>query len=861
MEDFSHSAQLGATPSNFNDPEQPLNLSLDEGLIALKQKNYTGAIAYLKPVLQATRPSVVLKAQMGLVKAYQGAGQIEEAIALCQALSTSTNPRTRSWAAQTLSDFAQRYPQANSALHGTVRSSTPAAAHQAGSRSVETNSDQTGFVPFGRAAKVSEPSSTEADVTGFVPLNPNPATVTRSSPGSPAENRTVNLPSDAEEIAGTESNIHLDEEGLANPFVLPADVTDSNAVSASEVPTQIQFDTQLQPDSFELQPTDLQSDSSDSSDSTAAYFPVWRQAGRAQRWTPLGTVKQWRLWLVQLGTAIALFWIIRAVLEATHLAANAVFSTLRLYRFVTYGFDPTWWIIYLLVALFCASPWLLDFLLRRFYELKSLNLSRLENYSPESVRVLKRICGQRRWTVPALGILPTAAPLVFTYGCVPRKARIVVSQGLLEQLADDEIAAIYAGELAHIAHWDFAILSLVALVTQLPYLVYWQTAQWGDRQQNPVLRGSLAVVVAVGYWLYRAFRWAGLWLSRLRVYYSDRTAVEITGNPNGLTRALLKIAIGTTGEIRRQRQTSHLLESFELLTPVGYQTALSVGSLYANVPLEPVLEWDRSNPYRNWLAISNAHPPLGDRLQLLTFYARHWRLETELDLNAKPAYVSSRWTQRFGLQVAPFLGVPLGIVIALVLWVVGGIASAAQIASLNWLWGDRSILLALIPIGFSVGTFLRINPFFPDIKPSNLKIEPPLPDLLKNPAALPIDSLPVRLQGKLLGRQGMGNWLGQDLILDTQTGLIKIHHSSQLGQLGNLLPQSPRPAELVNRSVTITGWFRRGATPWIDLEQLQTQRERAVGNIRIQSAHPIWSTLLAALAAVWGAYLIIRGGY
>ncbi|MBD2060443.1 M48 family metalloprotease [Oculatella sp. FACHB-28] len=852
MEDFSDSAQLGATPSNFDDPDQPLNSSLDEGLRALKQKNYAAAIASLKPALQATRPLTVLKAQMALVKAYQEIGQIEQAIALCQTLSTSANQRTRSWAAQTLSDLAQRYPQAGSALreaaHSRRASVTP---QEPASRSVNSKLDQTGFVPLENSSESSDASLAEADATGFVPLNSSSANVSR--PSIPrAENRTVIQPVDEEEMDETGTG----ETSLANPFVFPADVEDSGVTSRPELPTQIQSHTQIQLGDRPLQPTDPQSDS------TPAYFPRWRQAGRAQRWTPLGTVKQWQLWLAQIGTTIALFWIIRAVLEVAHLASNAVFSTLRLYQFVVYGFDPTWWIIYPLIALFCGSPWILDFLLRRFYGLKSLNLSRLENYSPESARVLKRICGQRRWTVPALGILPTTAPLALTYGCLPRKARIVVSQGLLEQLADDEIAAICAGELAHIAHWDFAILSLVALVTQLPYLLYRQAAQWGDRQQNPFLRGSLAVVAAVGYWLYRAFRWAGLWLSRLRVYYSDRTAVEITGNPNGLTRALLKIAISTTDEIRRQRQTSNLIESFELLAPVGYQTALSLGSIYAHVPLEPVLEWDRSNPYRNWLAISNVHPPLGDRLQLLTFYARHWRLETELDLNSKPTYVSSRWSQRFGLQVAPFLGVPLGILVALALWLIGGIADTMQIVSLDWLWGDRSILLALIPIGFSVGTFLRINSFFPDIKPSNLKVEPSLPDLLKNPASLPIDSLPVQLHGKLLGRQGIGNWLGQDLILDTQTGLIKIHHCSQLGQLGNLLPQSPRPNELVNRSVTITGWFRRGATPWIDLELLQSQRDLAAGSIRkVQSAHPIWSTLLGFLAAVCGAYLIIRGGF
>jgi Zn-dependent protease with chaperone function len=824
MENFSDSAQLGATPTNpATDFEQSLHKSLNEGLQALKQKDYIAAIAYLETVQQqATRPSTVLKAQMGLVKAYRETGKVEQAIALCKTILTSPSQQSRSWAAQTLANLARQHPQANSALHEAPSPRRPGVSvNPATTDQATAEAEPAAVVP----PEGSEGLKREADETGFVPFDATPAIdrpAAKTNASVSAVSRTViQFPvkkaetTEAEQVPPDQAQ--LDQHDWVNPFVLSFDV-------------------------------DAEVDSG-----------AWKQAGRAQRWTPLGTVKQWRLWLVQAGTAIALFGVIRAVLEITHLTTNAVFSGLRLYRFVSYSFDPTGWIIGLLMALFVASPWLLDFLLRQFYGLKSLPLSRLEAYSPEAIRVLKRICGQRRCPVPTLGILQTRAPLVFTYGHLPHKTQIVVTQGVLEQLADDEIAAIFAGELGHVVHWDFALLSWVALVMQLPFLLYWQVAEWGDRQHNPILRGVLATVAAIAYGLYRVLRWAGLWLSRLRVYYSDRTAVETTGNPNGLTRALLKMAIGTAAEIRRQRQTSYLLESFELLTPVGHQTALTLGSLYTHAPLQ-VLEWDRSNPYRNWLAINNAHPPLGDRLQLLTVYARHWRLEPELDLTPKSADVSSNGSRRFRLQAAPFLGLPAGILIALALWLIGGLAELAQLRSLDWLWGDRSLLIALIPIGFSVGTFLRINPFFPDIKPSHLNIEPPLPDLLENPAALPIDSLPVKLQGKLLGRQGMSNWLGQDLLLDTESGLIKLHHCSQLGLAGNLLPQSPRPDQLVNRSVTVTGWFRRGATPWIDIELLQTQRNTAGGNLRIQSAHPIWSTLLASIAAVWGAYLIVRGG-
>jgi hypothetical protein len=163
----------------------------------------------------------------------------------------------------------------------------------------------------------------------------------------------------------------------------------------------------------------------------------------------------------------------------------------------------------------------------------------------------------------------------------------------------------------------------------------------------------------------------------------------------------------------------------------------------------------------------------------------------------------------------------------------------------------RPFLDACILVAFSLSVFLWINRYFPDIKPSTVRKEPNLGDLLTNPDTLPPDSQPLQLSGKLLGRRGVFNWLGQNLILQTSTGLVRLHFSSFLGPLGNILPLSTRPSNLVEQQVTVTGWFRRGATPWIDVETLRP----ASGKV-IQAYYPIWITLLALVAAVWGAYQI-----
>jgi Zn-dependent protease with chaperone function len=581
---------------------------------------------------------------------------------------------------------------------------------------------------------------------------------------------------------------------------------------------------------------------------------TWKQAGRAQKWTNLGKVDLTKLWGVEGLTVVGLIisvcalpWIMQNTLKWLLWQTE---WPVDLRRYATFRADFNGGLTLLLLSLLAALPWLFNVLLTKTYKLQPLKLSELERYSPEATRLLKRVCGQRRQPVPEFGLLPDAAPLIFTYGYLPNNTHIVVSQGLLKQLSEDEIATLYAIELAHIAQWDFIILSWITLVAQLPHWVYWQVASWGDRQSDRVLQSIAVAGSSLAYGLYRYCRFPGLALSRMRHYYSDRAATELTGNPNALTRALLKLAIGVHQDIQQKGYTSPLLESLDLLLPVGASQALK------QFPSPALLEWDRSNAYRQWLAINNSHGALGDRLHLLSIYAKHWRLESELEWGENKPRNNNR---RFLLQIAPFLGIAVGLAIALSLWGLGWIADKAGGLGLSWMWGDKSILRGAPLIGFGIGTFWRINAFFPDIK-RNLQTTADLSPLISLPNALPIDSQPIRIQGNLLGRRGFKNWLHQDLWLQTETGLIRLHHTSAQGVFGDLMPQPIRPQKLMNEKlanepVTVTGWFRRGVSLWIDVETIQAKR-----GTTIRSEHPVWSTTIGVVAAVLGIYMIFKGG-
>lgn len=571
----------------------------------------------------------------------------------------------------------------------------------------------------------------------------------------------------------------------------------------------------------------------------------WRQAKRANVWQPLRKPNLFPLRLLALGTFVALFWVLREILNLMKEFINYALVKLPYLEPLQFLYqDPTSLLLIVLFVMIGLSPWLLDWLLANFYGQRELSKDLLHSHSRETTRVLQRFCQQRRWPSVKLRILPTNAPMALTYGNFPRNARIVVSQGLLDQLADDEIATIYAGQLAHIAHLDFPVMSLLLLVSLPIHRLYQQISTWGIGESEGIWYKPRAITSSITYGFWCLLTGISLWLSQLRLYYSDGLASEITGNPNGLTRALLKIAMGISVDIQNSEQTSWHLESLNLLMPVGYQQSLSLGSIAGHLPFESIFMWDTFHPYSRWLAINNSHPLIGDRILNLNQIARHWHIDPEVHLTNQST--SQVKLQSFLLQIAPFLGIPLGLIFAGLIWLMWHTGFALRLLNLQWIYDDWNFVTGSLLIGFSIGMVCRINSFFPDIKIASVQNAQNLPNLLTYPSTIPVDSISVRLVGKLLGRLGAGNSLGQDLTLHCSIGLVKLHHIS--------LGQSVNPQDLIGQQVILTGWFRRGATPWIDIHTVQTQS----GKI-IHSPHPIWSTAVAVAAQAWGAYIFLTG--
>ncbi len=187
---------------------------------------------------------------------------------------------------------------------------------------------------------------------------------------------------------------------------------------------------------------------------------------------------------------------------------------------------------------FVLGPWLMDLALRWIYKFSWVSVDQLPGHLRDFVA---RVAGEQNMKVPSFGLIHDGAPNAFTYGHHPNNMRIVITQGILDLLEPEEVEGVVAHEIGHGKNWDMVLMTIVQLVPLLLYFLYRTAMQMGNRGKDNAYR----IVVAVGaYVLYIASEYMVLWFSRCREYYADRFAGKVTGNPNALASALVKIGYG-----------------------------------------------------------------------------------------------------------------------------------------------------------------------------------------------------------------------------------------------------------------------------------------------------------------------------
>jgi len=159
---------------------------------------------------------------------------------------------------------------------------------------------------------------------------------------------------------------------------------------------------------------------------------------------------------------------------------------------------------------------------------------------------------------PRIAVIQSSVPNAFATGRNPKHAAIAVTTGLWQRLEPQEVEAVLAHELSHVANRDVLIMTvasffamLAALITRFGFYfgMFGGFGGGGNRGGNNNNQGGVPVwliIFAVSVVTYAISFILIRTISRYREYAADRGSALITGAPENLMSALQKIASGIT---------------------------------------------------------------------------------------------------------------------------------------------------------------------------------------------------------------------------------------------------------------------------------------------------------------------------
>jgi heat shock protein HtpX len=175
---------------------------------------------------------------------------------------------------------------------------------------------------------------------------------------------------------------------------------------------------------------------------------------------------------------------------------------------------------------------------------------------PQAARlhgIVDRLCALANMPKPRVAIAPSPMLNAFATGRNSKTAVLVVTTGLLNSNLDDqELEAVLAHELSHVAHKDVVVMTIASFLGIIAGLLvrfafYSELFGGGGRgrggnNNNGGALPVIAIVLLVGIVTYAVSFLLIRLLSRYRELAADRSGALLTGQPSKLASALQKVS-------------------------------------------------------------------------------------------------------------------------------------------------------------------------------------------------------------------------------------------------------------------------------------------------------------------------------
>ena len=253
------------------------------------------------------------------------------------------------------------------------------------------------------------------------------------------------------------------------------------------------------------------------------------------------------------------------------------------------------------LLIFCAvfgfAGSFVSLLLSKFMAKRSSGIQIIEQPQNEQERWLMQTVAELAKKadigMPEVGIFPAQQSNAFATGWNRNNALVAVSAGLLQRFTRDEVRAVLAHEIGHVANGDMITLSLVQGVVNT--FVMFAARVIGFFVDRVVLKNNRGL--GMGYWITTIVAEIALgilastivmWFSRQREFRADAAGAQLAGRT---------AMLGALEKLRAETQAQVANEMPDTMTAFGISSG-----------------WKR-----NASKLFMTHPPLEERIQALKY--------------------------------------------------------------------------------------------------------------------------------------------------------------------------------------------------------------------------------------------------
>ncbi|MFX0086229.1 MAG: M48 family metalloprotease [Candidatus Hodarchaeota archaeon] len=501
---------------------------------------------------------------------------------------------------------------------------------------------------------------------------------------------------------------------------------------------------------------------------------------------------------------------------------------------------------------YLISPWIMDITISWVYTATKYQVDEL----PTHIRdFLYQQMEMHNFSLKWVAIIHDNNPNAFTYGHTKKRARMAITEGILNYLDESEQIAVVAHESGHIIHRDFIWMTVAAAIPLICYSFYqglWTFARVSARgtrrggDDDAAQIGAIAVAVAIIAWIaYWISHYIVLLLSRVREYYADSFSAEAIGDPGHLSRALVKIAYGMVkadAETATRMADKNLAPSERKQASKQYafntgmrslgifdisgarslaMSAYGRGMELNEETVAKATQWDLSNPWGRFLELSSTHPLPAKRILALNRMQKERGFPPEFPGVGQIKLPESLWDEFF-IDIFLSYVAPL---LFFILPILGGFLAGLAGFRIEIGVGIGFLLFALVWKWRRLEKYPKIRDADPTVTVVHC-----LTDQTKNSyyEASPLRGKPAVFEGRVVGRGIPGFFLSEDLVIQDNTGIITLDYSPILGFMSWIFALFRRPQ--YGTMVKAYGWYHRSPTPVLQVWKIITEQGQTFKN-------------------------------